>query len=63
VTEPYTMEHHAPVKLRSIPWLVCRKCGLVYLKNPFTAWCVKHGCNSEDHPSYARQRAMTGPRI
>lgn len=60
--EPYVMEHHAPVKVGWFSALVCRKCWLVYLKNPLTAWCQKHGCNYADHPNYkAAIRKFTRP--
>jgi len=60
--EPYVMEGHAPVKVRWFAWPICRKCALVYLKNPLTAWCVKHGCNYADHPNYrAAIRKFTRP--
>jgi hypothetical protein len=56
---PYEMEPHAPAKLyKCIPWLVCKKCGLIYLKNDFTQWCIRMGCNNEDHPNY--KAAMRG---
>lgn len=29
--EPYVFEPHAPRPMRSLSWLVCGKCGLVYL--------------------------------
>lgn len=50
--EPFVMEPHNFVKTKCLPWLLCVKCGLVRLRNPFTDWSVKHGCNNEDHPSY-----------
>lgn len=39
-------------KERGIPWPVCNRCGLVWLRNPLTAWCVRHGCWHEEHPGY-----------
>jgi hypothetical protein len=30
--------------LRRIPWVVCRCCGLVYLRNERTAKAIKAGC-------------------
>jgi hypothetical protein len=35
---------HAPDKLGRLPWPVCKKCGLVYLKNEATKQRVKRGC-------------------
>lgn len=34
----------------------CSKCGLVYLNNDFTRWCIKRGCNYSDDPIYAQAR-------
>lgn len=60
--EPFTMEPHSPVKTSLFSWPVCRKCSLIYLKNALTAWCVKHGCNYADHPSYrSKIRKLTRP--
>jgi len=51
------MEPHNFVKLyRSIPWLVCSKCGLVRLRNPFTDWCVRNGCDADERPDYKKMR-------
>jgi hypothetical protein len=52
MTDPFEMEHHSFTKMRSLPFMVCRKCGLIRLHNFFTEWAVKHGCNSDDHPQY-----------
>jgi hypothetical protein len=35
---------HSPDKLGRLPWPVCKKCGLVYLKNEATKQRVKRGC-------------------
>jgi hypothetical protein len=35
---------HNPHKLGNIPWLVCRLCGLVYLRNAATKAAIKLGC-------------------
>lgn len=39
-------------KIRSLPWPVCTRCGLVKLRNPLTDWCVRHGCDHADRPDY-----------
>jgi hypothetical protein len=57
-TMAYLFEHHHPGKLKSIPWPVCEKCGLVYLRNPFTEWSIKNGCNSKEHPQYLQKRVL-----
>lgn len=54
--EKYEYDDHAPIKIKGIQWVVCRKCGLIYLKNEFTDWCIKKGCNNEDHPDYNHVR-------
>lgn len=42
----YKIKHepHVPSKLKCIPWLVCRCCGLVYLNNEATRKAIKKGC-------------------
>lgn len=35
---------HVPTKLKAIPWLVCKHCGLVYLHNEATRRAIKEGC-------------------
>lgn len=35
---------HSPQPLRCIPWPVCSRCGLVYLKNEATRKAIKEGC-------------------
>lgn len=52
----YSYEAHSPSKMKQIPWMVCRHCGLVYLKNEITAWAIKMGCNNSYHPDYKRLR-------
>ena len=53
--EPYKFEAHNPVRKKGIQHLVCCRCGLVYLKNPLTKWCIKTGCNNEYHPQYKKK--------
>lgn len=52
----YTYEAHSPKKRKGMPWVVCSGCGLVYLKNDFTAWAIRMGCNNSDHPGFAAAR-------
>jgi hypothetical protein len=59
--ETYKIEPHSFVSWKKISWMYCSKCGLVRLKNPFTAWADSKGCNYKDHPSYESQRAKTTP--
>lgn len=42
-------------------WPCCVKCGLVLMKNDFSRWADKVGCNNKYHPSYASKRALTNP--
>lgn len=54
IKEKYDFSPHQPQKVKYVPWPVCR-CGLIYLKNTLTQWCVSKGCNYELHPDYARK--------
>lgn len=61
--EPYTYEPHKPITTKAAPWLTrCAFCGLVYLKNDITRWCIKVGCNNRDHPHYRARMAAAGPK-
>ena len=48
----YSYEKHSPIQLKGVPWLYCKYCGLVYLKNRLTGWCIRMGCNNSYHPQY-----------
>lgn len=50
----YSFESHSPVALKGTPWLYCKYCGLVYLRNKLTRWCIKSGCNNAYHKDYER---------
>lgn len=54
--DPYKYEKHEPVKRRWAPWVMCKWCGLIYLNNDFTRWCVKMGCNNAAHPDHKKAR-------
>lgn len=57
----YSYERHNPVVLKGTPWLYCRYCGLLYLNNPITKWCIKMGCNSSYHLQYKMMvKKLTG---
>lgn len=56
----FTAEPHSPAKRAHFSWLVCSRCGLIYLNNALTRFCVKHGCNHEENPDYKRQLATLG---
>jgi hypothetical protein len=55
----YSFEAHTPTKLKGTPWLYCKHCGLVYLRNYITQWCIKMGCNNEYHPEYKMRLKMS----
>ena len=56
VKETYKFEAHKPRQLtKRITVPVCQYCGLVYLKNKFTQWCIRMGCRHELHRDYKRQ--------
>jgi len=50
----YSYERHTPIKLKGTPWLYCRFCGLLYLNNAITRWCVRMGCNCDYHKDFKR---------
>ena len=50
----YKMTPHSPSKSKTLPWQWCRRCGLLYLRNPATNWCIEKGCNYDDHPQYSQ---------
>ena len=50
----YIYEKHSPISLKGSPWLYCKHCGLLYLRNEFTQWCVRMGCYNEYHPMYKK---------
>ena len=58
--EPYKFEPHSPKKVKFLPWSVCT-CGLIYLRNELTAWCVSKGCNYDAHPQYKAAAATANP--
>ena len=57
----FVFQAHQPTKRRGIPWLVCRACGLVFLHNALTRWCIRRGCNHEDHPEWRTLRHNVEP--
>lgn len=61
MTEVYRPEPHAFTS-RIVNYLYCSRCGLIMLRNDFTQWCVKMGCNYSDHPQYkAKRHEFTSP--
>lgn len=55
VKETYKFESHSTKMIKRIPWPVCQHCGLVFLKNKISRWCVKTGCNHSLHRDYKKQ--------
>jgi len=47
--ETYTFESHSIKMIKRIPWPICKHCGLIFLKNKVSRWCVKNGCNHSLH--------------
>ncbi len=45
---------HHPYKLKNTSYIVCWGCGLLYLKNDITKFCIKNGCEHEKHPMYKK---------
>lgn len=52
----WTVEPHNWIKIKGIGRDCCNKCGLLLLRNKFTEWCVRMGCDHTDHPQYKYQR-------
>jgi hypothetical protein len=40
--------NHSPVKYATIPYHVCDKCGLIYLKNKKTQQAIKKPCRGTE---------------
>lgn len=60
MAKQHVPEPHRFRKLAGVPWPYCPGCGLLKLHNPLTDWCVRHGCNHEEHPGYrAAVRTLT----
>ena len=50
----YSYEPHSTVSLKGTPWPYCKYCGLVYLRNRITRWCIRMGCNADYHPQFQK---------
>lgn len=48
--------NHRWTPLKGQAWSYCVSCGLLRLKNDFTEWCVKEGCEYSEHVDYAKKR-------
>lgn len=47
--ETYKYESHNFILMKGIGKHVCKRCGLVSLRNEISQWCVDKGCYYEDH--------------
>jgi hypothetical protein len=56
----YKFEPHSPVKTSVFPWMYCKKCGLLYLRNSLTAWCIDKGCDFGYHSDYKHKSKTLG---
>ncbi len=54
---------HSFRPVKGLSWPVCSCCGLVRLRNPLTDWCVRNGCNHEDHPGYRNAVATLSRKV
>lgn len=50
----YKYEAHSIIPLKNTPWLYCKYCGLLVLKNKFSQWCYRMGCLNEYHNQYSQ---------
>lgn len=48
----YEYESHHWKRMKGIGYDRCIRCGLLALKNPFSQWCIKMGCDHTAHPRY-----------
>ncbi len=53
----WKIEPHQWVKFKGIGRDRCVKCGLLALKNKFSQFCVKMGCDHTEHPQYKYERS------
>jgi hypothetical protein len=60
--QPYKLDPHAFAISKKMPWMRCKKCGLLNLRNAFTEWYIRMGCNAGDHPDYASRCKNTKER-
>lgn len=59
----YTMEPHRWKPMKGISRDRCVKCGLLALRNKFSEWCARMGCEHAEHPAYKRQRDTLGGEL
>ena len=54
--QPYSMEGHSWKTLGTLPWEVCKHCGLIALHNDITQWCITKGCNHTNCPQGKKEQ-------
>lgn len=60
--DPYKMEaHNFTMAVGRTAYRGCWNCGLIAMKNEFSQWAIRMGCNHKDHPSYESKRGLTNP--
>lgn len=50
----YKYERHSPIILKGSSLLYCKYCGLLYLNNSITRWCIRVGCLHEYHRDFRK---------
>lgn len=63
VTEAYEYDAHKWVKCAMVGRERCVKCGLLALRNTFTQWCIRVGCDNTSHPRYKYERGRCGTPV
>lgn len=56
----YEYDPHKWIKCTAIGRDRCTKCGLLALRNKFTNWCIKMGCDNANHARYTYERNTCG---
>lgn len=56
----FLIEPHKWAKMDGVGRERCVKCGLMALRNPLSQFCIKQGCDHEEHPRYKRMVATLG---
>lgn len=50
----YKLVGHQPIPLKGVGKMYCKSCGLVFLRNKATQWCVAKGCEYSKHSQYSK---------
>lgn len=54
--QTYKFVAHQWIRRKNLPWLMCKTCGLLLLKNAFTKWCDSKDCLNEIHSEFSNAR-------